>query len=125
MEIFIFILCVGAVLAWIYFWIFLLADVMRKSSDEFPGPYEKCLWVAIFLMVAPLAPLVYIACRFPRRRGRPSQRKAAITAGRKTMKTGDTEPTREDIDRALKAQACTPVGDEDAAASAETFGGDE
>ncbi len=41
-------------------WISQFIVLMRMPDAAFPGRYDKALWVATFLVVGPLAPIVFV-----------------------------------------------------------------
>ena len=46
-----------------FFWISQFVFLMSLEADQFPWPYDKALWVATFLLAAPLAPFAFYCWR--------------------------------------------------------------
>ena len=44
----------------ILFWAFQLTQLMMLSDQDFPGRFDKILWVILFLLVSPLAPFLFL-----------------------------------------------------------------
>lgn len=44
----------------ILFWGFEFTQLMMLSESDFPGQFDKILWVATFLLVFPFAPFVFM-----------------------------------------------------------------
>jgi hypothetical protein len=42
------------------FWIYTFVQVMLLSDEDFPGRYDKVLWVIAFLLMAALAPFAFV-----------------------------------------------------------------
>ena len=42
------------------FWVFQFVQVMCLSDDDFPGRYDKILWVAAFIFIAWFAPFAFL-----------------------------------------------------------------
>lgn len=51
------IIIVGGALVVFWVWQFIL--LMLSRDDEFPGRNDKLIWVVVFLLLVPLAPLAY------------------------------------------------------------------
>lgn len=48
------------VLAYVYLWISQLVQLMIFSDKDFPGRIDKPLWVVIYIVFLPLAPVIFI-----------------------------------------------------------------
>ena len=48
------------VLAYVYFWISELVQLMIFSDKDFPGRIDKPLWIVIYIFFAPLAPFIFM-----------------------------------------------------------------
>jgi hypothetical protein len=48
-------------LALAVFWIVQFVQLMLLEDGLFPGPHDKLLWTAAFLILAPLAPFAFLA----------------------------------------------------------------
>lgn len=46
-------------IAFTVFWACQLYDLMRRKDDEFPGRYDKALWVVILLFVPVIGVILY------------------------------------------------------------------
>lgn len=42
------------------FWVYQFAQLMLLSDANFPGRYDKCLWVAAFCLACVLAPFAFL-----------------------------------------------------------------
>jgi hypothetical protein len=65
-------LILTAMLAFVIFWIVQFVQLMLLEDDLFPGPYDKLVWAAAFVILAPLAPFAFLAWKS----ARSSERKA-------------------------------------------------
>ena len=45
------------------FWIYQFTQLMLFSDSDFPGRYDKALWVAAFVLAFPLAPFAFYCWR--------------------------------------------------------------
>lgn len=44
---------------WGVFWLVQFCHLMTFSPRRFPAPYDKIIWVVVFLLLAPVAPLAF------------------------------------------------------------------
>jgi len=60
----------------IVFWVYQFVLLMLLSDDDFPGRYDKILWVAVFVLLSVIAPFAFLwwkrACLTMRAEDRPS-----------------------------------------------------
>jgi hypothetical protein len=42
------------------FWCYQFAGLMLLSDSDFPGKYDKIIWVVVFLLVFPAAPFAFV-----------------------------------------------------------------
>ena len=47
-------------LAYLYLWISQLVQLMILSDKDFPGRIDKPLWLVIYIVFLPLAPVIFI-----------------------------------------------------------------
>ncbi|MCU0780292.1 MAG: hypothetical protein MUF04_04215 [Akkermansiaceae bacterium] len=52
-----------AFLALLIFWGYQLVFLMLMEDKLFPGRFDKPMWVAVFVLAAPLAPFVFLFWR--------------------------------------------------------------
>ncbi len=57
-------------------WIYQFVQLMAFEDGWFPGRYDKVLWVAAFLFVAPIAPIAFYTWKIAYRRLRAEQRES-------------------------------------------------
>jgi hypothetical protein len=43
----------------IIFWLFQFVGLMSLPDNRFPGRFDKVLWVSVFVLIAPLAPMAF------------------------------------------------------------------
>lgn len=43
------------------FWIYQFIQLMLLSESDFPDKYDKYVWVVVFLVVIPLAPIAFLS----------------------------------------------------------------
>jgi hypothetical protein len=48
------------VLAFCIFWVYQFVQLMLLSDADFPGKYDKCLWLATFILALLLAPFAFL-----------------------------------------------------------------
>lgn len=53
-------LLLALILAWLIFWLLQFVQVMLLADADFPGRYDKPLWVAVFVLVFLLAPFAFL-----------------------------------------------------------------
>ena len=51
-------ICIGSSMVVIWLWQFI--QLMLLSDSDFPGKYDKILWVAAFLLVCVVAPFAFL-----------------------------------------------------------------
>lgn len=59
-EILFLVLSILVPLAWAIFWLYQFVQLMLLEDDLFPGPYDKLVWGAAFVILAPLAPFAFL-----------------------------------------------------------------
>lgn len=42
-------------------WVVQFGQLMSLDDKSFPGPYDKIIWVAVFVLAVPLAPFGFLA----------------------------------------------------------------
>jgi len=55
---------------WAAFWVVQFVQLMLLEDELFAGRYDKPLWVAAFLVLAPLAPFAFLVWKGARSAGR-------------------------------------------------------
>jgi hypothetical protein len=46
-------------LVFCYFWIEKFVELMLLEDRHFPGRFDKIVWAAVFILIAPLAPFAF------------------------------------------------------------------
>lgn len=41
-------------------WVYQFAFLMSLADQDFPGSYDKLIWAAAFILLAPVAPLAFL-----------------------------------------------------------------
>ncbi|MEX0653155.1 MAG: hypothetical protein WD534_07835 [Phycisphaeraceae bacterium] len=44
---------------WLVFWLVHFVDLMASPPQRFPGPHDKPIWAAVFILLVPLAPFAF------------------------------------------------------------------
>ena len=58
--IFLYLVLLVLVLAYVYLWISQLVQLMIFSDKDFPGRIDKPLWLVIYIVFSPIAPVIFI-----------------------------------------------------------------
>lgn len=79
--------------SFIFLWLWQLLDLMRRGDDEFPGRFDKPLWVAILIFLPILGVVVYGLWKSSTHSVRTKlQRELQAARGARRMDAGAAEP---------------------------------